>query len=280
MNTKHCSFTAILLLLVFITGYSQDPKTCGEQALFTALNNHSIKDCETKEFEQLTITRKDKTKGSVKEDKTGEYLKIAYGYEGEFSTRPSAVQIYANYANALTKAGGEILYNNNQSGLYGKTQKSGATYWMKVYTDNSGWYWVETVKEAPLRQDVVMTAAEIDAAMRQDGKAAFYGIYFDTDKAVVKPESAPSLRAIAAYLKEHPAITVYVVGHTDNTGAAEHNKQLSAARANAVANELTTAYGIAKSRLNPQGIGSLSPVATNDTEEGRAKNRRVEIVLQ
>ena len=125
-----------------------------------------------------------------------------------------------------------------------------------------------------------MTAQEIGDAIRAEGKVSFYGIYFDTDKAILKPESAPTLNNIAEYLKQHAAVKIFVVGHTDNTGSYAKNLTLSRDRANAVVNELVTKYGVNKSQLIAEGVSSLSPVAPNTSEEGKAKNRRVEIVLQ
>jgi outer membrane protein OmpA-like peptidoglycan-associated protein len=112
------------------------------------------------------------------------------------------------------------------------------------------------------------------------GKVAIYGIYFDFDKAEVKPESEPALAEIAKLLQADATLKLYVVGHTDNAGGYDHNMKLSQQRAEAVVRELTSKYRIAAVRLKPRGVGSLAPVTSNDTEEGRAKNRRVELVKQ
>ena len=106
----------------------------------------------------------------------------------------------------------------------------------------------------------------------------FYGIYFDTDKADIKPESAPTLAEMAKFLTEASDLAVVVVGHTDNQGAMDYNLDLSHRRAQAVADALVSGYGIAKDRLTAAGAGFLAPVAPNDNESGRAKNRRVEMI--
>jgi len=160
-----------------------------------------------------------------------------------------------------------------------KLKKGNDTYWIKVYTDGIGNYTITSVKEAPMKQEVAMTADDIRSTLALDGRVAFYGIYFDTDKTVVKPESEPTLKAIADFLKQNP-VNVFIVGHTDNTGDLLRNTTLSKDRAAAVVNELTTKYGVNKSLLAPQGVGSLAPIASNETEEGKARNRRVEIVLK
>ena len=110
--------------------------------------------------------------------------------------------------------------------------------------------------------------------------AAVYGITFDTDTATIKAESAQALGEIGKLLQGDPALKVFVVGHTDGTGSVDHNLKLSQDRAQAVTQALTKDYGIAQARLRSFGCGPFAPVASNDTEEGRAKNRRVELVKQ
>jgi outer membrane protein OmpA-like peptidoglycan-associated protein len=107
-----------------------------------------------------------------------------------------------------------------------------------------------------------------------------YGILFDFDMADIKPESKPALDAIATLLKTQANLSIFVVGHTDAKGTLDHNMQLSQARAKAVVAALTGQYGIAASRLDAHGVGPLSPVAPNTTEEGRQQNRRVELVAR
>ena len=128
---------------------------------------------------------------------------------------------------------------------------------------------------------VVVSASEIGKALTASGKVAIYGILFDTGKADIKPESKASLEQIAAYLvKSDPSARLHVVGHTDTVGGFDSNLALSRRRAEAVVAALGRDYGIAASRLQPNGVASLAPVASNAAEEGRAKNRRVELVLQ
>jgi len=95
---------------------------------------------------------------------------------------------------------------------------------------------------------------------------------------VIKPESEPALAEMAKLLKDNPSLNVFIVGHTDNTGTFEHNMKLSLDRATAVVNALVSGHGIAAARLKAVGDGPTAPVASNDTDEGRAKNRRVELV--
>jgi outer membrane protein OmpA-like peptidoglycan-associated protein len=125
---------------------------------------------------------------------------------------------------------------------------------------------------------VFVNAADMAQALADSGKVALYGIYFDTDKDAVRPDSQPTLAEIAKLLQAHPQMKLHVVGHTDNQGQADYNLDLSRRRAASVVQELTAKYGIAANRLDSFGAGLYAPVASNGTEEGRAKNRRVELV--
>lgn len=126
---------------------------------------------------------------------------------------------------------------------------------------------------------VVVEASQIEQSIRETGRIALYGITFDTDSTVIKPESADSLDQVVQFLTEQPAMGLYVVGHTDNEGSFDHNLDLSYRRAAAVV-EWLVGKGIAADRLKAAGAGLMAPVAPNTTEEGRAKNRRVELVPQ
>jgi OOP family OmpA-OmpF porin len=135
---------------------------------------------------------------------------------------------------------------------------------------------VET-KEMETDKIKVVTAPEMQAAIASTGKVAIYGILFDTDKDVIKPESKPTLDEIGLFLSSDPALKLRIVGHTDNQGSADYNLDLSERRAASVVAALTAQYGVAPDRLVSEGAGLTQPVDTNDTEEGRAKNRRVEL---
>lgn len=127
---------------------------------------------------------------------------------------------------------------------------------------------------------VTVTAAEIEKSLSAQGHIAIYGIYFDTAKTDLKPESKPSLDQVAQFLKDEPSLKIHVVGHTDNVGGMDSNMALSRARAAAVVSALVKQYGVPASRLNAAGVGPLAPVAPNDSDDGRAKNRRVELIPQ
>jgi outer membrane protein OmpA-like peptidoglycan-associated protein len=140
---------------------------------------------------------------------------------------------------------------------------------------------LEIVEAKPLEAQLVkVDASAMAKAIASAGRVAIYGIYFDSGKADLKPESQPTLAEIAKLLKQDPRLTLYVVGHTDGVGGFEYNMDLSRRRAEAVVQALFSGYGVDPKRLKPFGLGPLAPVASNETEEGRAKNRRVELVKQ
>ena len=124
-----------------------------------------------------------------------------------------------------------------------------------------------------------VSVSEMTSQLSANGKVAIYGILFDSAKADIKPESKASLDEIAKLMKATPALKLHVVGHTDNAGGLEGNFDLSKRRAGAVKDALVKQYAIGADRLTANGVSYLAPVSTNGTEAGRAKNRRVELVL-
>jgi outer membrane protein OmpA-like peptidoglycan-associated protein len=236
-------------------------------------------------------------------------------------TGRSALEIYANYADALAAAGFETLYackgdddcgknftlgftdidplpagsitaaqgvpdaERPRYGLMRLARPEGDVYLALYAADlvqrDSAGIVVTVVETKPMDQGMVtIDAGALGRAVLDEGKVALYGVFFDTDSAVVKPESKDQLDQVAALLAAEPDLRVYVTGHTDSTGGFEHNMRLSADRAAAVVAALVGTYGVDPVRLASAGLGPTSPVASNDTEEGKAKNRRVELVRQ
>ena len=125
---------------------------------------------------------------------------------------------------------------------------------------------------------VFLDAKAMNLGLDTQGHVALYGIFFDTDKDELKPESEPTLKEIGKLMKDHPDLKLIVTGHTDNQGEFDYNVDLSKRRARAVVKALTFHQGVDDKRLTPFGAGMSAPVALNDDEKGRAKNRRVELV--
>lgn len=164
-------------------------------------------------------------------------------------------------------------------------EKPGSNIYVVVggsqYATDEKVFLIDIIEQTIMEDDLIkVNADEMLKGIKADGKIALYGIYFDFDKSIVKPESESTLIEIAKLLNDNSALNLFVVGHTDIQGSLEYNLILSKNRADAVVNELVKKHGILQSRLTGQGVGPLAPVSTNETEEGRKLNRRVELVIK
>lgn len=207
----------------------------------------------------------------------GRYYRI--GYEPlPGAKEPSTLQIHRNYENAIKAVGGVVLFGNDEYS-YMKLARDGKEIWAELtaYGPRPD---LIIVEKQGMKQDVVASADAFSKDIKSTGHAAVYGIYFDTGRSVIKPESAVALGEISKLLMAEPALRVHVVGHTDNVGGLEANVTLSLDRANAVVRDLVAKHGIAAARLKASGVGPLAPVSSNRSNEGKAKNRRVELVEQ
>jgi OmpA-OmpF porin, OOP family len=211
-------------------------------------------------------------------------------YPPAHSGKPPGQVTETAFGNA--KDGRLLVAKRAGGGSSGSSGGSGGESWISVYAATNGFtLFPETFGHPVILVDLVESAAmetnmvTVDASamakgIASEGHVALYGILFDTDKTDIKPESATAIAEIAKFLKQDAGVKLYVVGHTDNVGIYDYNIGLSQRRAAAVVAELTAKHGISAARLKPAGSGPLAPVAPNDTEEGRAKNRRVELVKQ
>jgi outer membrane protein OmpA-like peptidoglycan-associated protein len=155
----------------------------------------------------------------------------------------------------------------NASFAHGK----GLVLYLQGRDDEDNAVYVTRIRVAESQKDIYDELSE-------KGRWATQGILFESGKSDLKPESTPTLKSIAAALKAHPELKVEIEGHTDNVGSATSNMTLSQARADAVKAALVSDYSVAADRLTTKGFGDTKPVAKNTTPEGRANNRRVEIV--
>ena len=209
----------------------------------------------------------------------GRFTFLTYTFTGQRANEPSGLAVVRNYENAIQKVGGTILGSAPNWWVNGKIVKDGQETWAQIERGN-GKIWLRIVEKKAMEQYVVADAAALGNDIRTSGHAAVYGILFDTGKSAIKPESAQAIGEIAKLLKADPTLKIHVVGHTDNVGDVDSNIKLSKDRGEAVLQALTRDHGIAAARLKSYGCGQFAPVASNDTEEGRAKNRRVELVKQ
>ena len=249
-----------------------------DPALFTRMPGFHIYRGEVLEFDQLEF----EVGPDKKQTLEGRRSMVVY-YANEGITLPSGLQIVRNYASAIKAIGGTQVYAFEDGGIeivVLRATVNGAELWARVNAGGNGMYTVQILEKQAMAQDVVASAAALAGSLRQTGRAVVPGIFFDTNKAVMKPESGPAIKELVKLLSSDAKLKVHVVGHTDNVGAFEANLKLSKERAEAVVRELTSKHKVAAARLRPSGVGPLAPTAPNLDEAGRARNRRVEVVAQ
>jgi len=264
-----------------------------DHPLFTRMPDFVIYEYDQKDFDQAKLPVPDKarpTESLTWKSFEGKITIIKYRNR-EGAKAPSVYQITRNYLNAARKVGGTIEFDgrgrdwaydgglSSSSDLTMKFAKDGGEIWASLSFDSSYSapdvaYVLTIVETADMAQDV-MASDDMLKALDTLGKVTVY-IAFDTGKATLRSESAKVIGEIDALLKNTPALRLAVNGHTDNVGTAAANQALSEARAGAVVAELVR-RGVAAARLQARGFGQTAPVADNSTEEGRAKNRRVEL---
>jgi outer membrane protein OmpA-like peptidoglycan-associated protein len=269
--------TWILFLTAFLAHAQNDAEGSKDPALFTRMPGYHIYRYDDLQFDQYEFKISD-SKTQVVE---GHSLFIIYDANENIQI-PSPLQIGRNYINAAKSVGGQLVYEFHDPGedVVVKVSKNNMETWAYVTANGNGSYSVRLIEKEAMKQDVVADASSMNKSINESGKATLYGIYFDTGKADVKPESEAALKEISKLLKDNATLKLYVVGHTDNTGTLEVNMKLSQDRAVAVVNALVSKYSVNASRLKACGDGPTAPLASNDSEEGRALNRRVELVKQ
>jgi len=218
-----------------------------------------------------------------RENKTikGKYWFLLYEVRtpsGDRVTDISALEYLENYRQAALENGGKVVFEDRGSLVFTLPRDDGGTTWCEVNpTANLGQIYLKIVDEEGFKKSLTFGPDQLREALEQDGKVLLYGILFDLDKASLKQESDKQLQHIVTLLANNPDLRLEIQGHTDNQGAPEYNMNLSQRRAESV-NAYLALFGIDPSRLTAKGYGETQPVASNDTEDGRAKNRRVELV--
>ena len=229
------------------------------------------------EFILINKTTKKKEKRKVQ----GEHWKLLWEVrtaKGERVKDISRAEFFQNYKNAALQAGGEVLYEDQGSLNLRIPKGDGGFTWCKISANASlGQTYMNIIDEKGFKQSVVFGADEMKKALDESGKVLLYGILFDLDKSDLKQESEKQLSNIVTLMLRNPGMKLEIQGHTDNQGKPDYNMKLSQARAEKVKTYLTL-FGIREDRLKARGFGETKPVASNQAEEGRAKNRRVELV--
>ncbi len=275
-RTVLLAFIAIIVLAAVPAAAQQgDFKGCQDHQLFpTRMPDYRIEACKVEDFGfyEFNLGKPPKTRVE------GKFTFITYVFTGARENEPSPLEVVRNYENAVKKVGGEILFSKPTWFVTAKIVKDGKEAWVEAMKGN-GKIWLRIVEKGAMTQHIEASAEIFQNDIRATGHAAVYGITFDTDSAAIKPESAQAIGEITKLLKNDPGLKIYVVGHTDNTGSAEHNLKLSQDRAQSVMQALVQ-NGIGAARMKSYGCGQYAPVASNDSEEGKGKNRRVELVKQ
>lgn len=274
---KKILLTLFMSGMVFCSFAQVDNPECLDKTFkfFTSFEGFYLDYCNYAEFGSYEFTV-DRGASSIK--KEGVYREVWFRKKEDNKRLVSGLQILQNHVNAIKAVGGEV--EKRSDGNIFRTTYNGKELWIYVnantYSKDLDNFGIFSIEVDAMNQEV--SALDIKGSIASQGKIALYGILFDTGKADIKPESEKAISSVATFLKENPEVNVYIVGHTDNVGDFGMNQKLSKSRGESVKNYLVTKYSISAIRLTGDGVGPVCPVTSNDTEEGRTLNRRVEIV--
>jgi OmpA-OmpF porin, OOP family len=260
---------AALPLCTLLLNAQEDSEGCKDSSLVTRMPGSSIHSCDNKEFDQLDVMV-DGKEDAPKKHVEGELHSWDYGTREGVST----IQVFRNLETALRTGGFHIVYENSPGYI---SANKGKTW---VVIENSGSFYYQTiVTEQEMKQEVTADASSLKDELDESGHVAVYGILFDTGKATIQPSSEDTLNQIAKLMQDNADLKLRVEGHTDNVGSAASNQLLSEKRAQSVKAWLVS-HGVAADRLTAKGFGDTKPVADNSTDDGKAKNRRVELAKE
>ncbi len=273
------TITVLCLYLIILatcqSALAQDAPTdtegCKDSPLITRMPGSIIGVCDHKEFDQVTVDMGQDKEGNAKQKVLeGEVWTWTYNNRDGVSE----IQVFRNMQTAVKAAGMTIDFADSPGNIV--AHKSSTWYLLR----NSGSFYEQTIVTVKaMEQEVTADASSLSDELDKSGHVAVYGIHFDTGKATIQPDSEAILSQIVTLMQQHPDLKLRVEGHTDNVGAAAANLALSEKRAQSVVSWLTS-HGIQASRLSAKGLGQTKPVADNSTDDGKAKNRRVELVKQ
>ncbi|MCB1188356.1 OmpA family protein [bacterium] len=227
-------------------------------------------------FDFLVTTADGKKTDKV--TKKGKYWYLRYRItdaSGQLDKSVGAEEILENYRNACLQRGGTIHYDYSRRLVFSLTRDDGGETWVNLQASD-GNYDITIVDEKGLDPTLVFGAEEMASEIDIDGDVVVYGINFAVDSDRLEPGSEKVLTEMVKLMRNEPQLRIEIQGHTDNTGSADYNLKLSDRRV-ATVREFLILFGIDPARMISKGYGLSRPVATNDTEEGRALNRRVEL---
>jgi OOP family OmpA-OmpF porin len=251
-----------------------DASGCKDHDVISRLPDYYIEACTLKQFDSYKFAS-----GKAITTVEGKFTNIRYQPPASLSPKPSTLQVLRNVENAVKKVGGTVMATDQSKETF-KLAQGGKEIWIEAWADYTGKYILTIVEKDAMTQQLVADAGAFADGLKATGHIAVDGILFETGKADLKPESSAAIAEVAKLLKGDATLKLFVVGHTDNVGGVDGNMKLSQDRAASVVNALVKTHGIEVARLKPFGNGPYSPVASNDSDDGRAKNRRVELVKQ
>jgi outer membrane protein OmpA-like peptidoglycan-associated protein len=248
------------------------PSSGPDYRLFGHMPNYVGK-AEKRNFDKFTFRVRDGEETKEVEAR-GARHSVAYGIK-DGATMASNLDIHTNYRHVVETLGGQVLYADEQY-TSARLEHNGQTIWLNVFSQEDH-IELDVIEEKPFQASIkAPEASAMKSALDKDGRISLY-VNFDFNKATLKPDAAPVVAQVVKLLKDNPGLKLEIGGHTDNIGGRDYNLKLSQQRAAAIVAALV-AQGIAADRLRAAGYGPDKPVADNDKDEGRAKNRRVELV--
>lgn len=272
---------SILLLLSCVTNLlfaqEMDAEGCKDHSFFNRIENYYIEGCKENYNEYEFMIGNDKT-----QTLEGTLIDILYTYDGPFGPNlPSKLQVIRNYENAVAKMGGKKVYSRttDDGGWTGATfhlQKDGNDYWLGIYDLNNNpvdQFTLVLLTIEGMKQEIV--ANEMFEKINSGLPLALY-INFETGKSAVKGDSENIVQELYQMMSENPTLQILVEGHTDNVGNKTSNQILSEQRAASLKSALVQ-KGIGTDKIKTVGFGQEQPLADNSTDDGKAKNRRIEI---
>ncbi len=268
-------FLSLIVAAAPAAAQQKDAANCTDHPLLTRIPDYWIQACTLKQFDAYAFMT-----GNGKTTRVeGQFTNIRYLPPASLTTKPSTLQLLRNVENAIKQIGGTVVATDSSKETL-KLTKDGRELWIEVWADYTGKYILTIVEKAGMAQEIIGNASVFANSLKTTGHVAVEGIYFDSGKSELKPESDQAIAEVAKLLKEDASLKLYVVGHTDNVGALDGNVKLSQDRAQSVVQALVKTHGVDAARLKAFGAGPYAPVASNDSDAGRAKNRRVELAKQ
>lgn len=262
------------ILLCCGTGFAQETDAPGsrDHKMFSRMPGFYIDSFDQQESASYTFQTEEGPRTV-----SGRSFRIDY-LLGADANPPEISQIIRNHTAAVEALGGHVLLRTMDTAVF-RIEEEKTEIWVHLVAWDGDLYGLRIVENKIEPPRTRLDPSAMAETLKKNGRMAVYGLRFDDEKIAVKPESGPVLEVIASLLKQYPDLNLYIVGHTDDQGDLLGNLNRSKRRANLVVRELLNTYGIQPGRLQPYGVGPLAPLVSNDHEMGRARNRRIELVL-